>query len=60
MTDHADRNTPLFRITRNGMFSEVPPADIMRIQMELIRPQVLTRALDAILQLGPVECLLQV
>ena len=35
------------------MFSEVPPADIMRIQMELIRPQVLTRALDAILQLGP-------
>jgi len=53
MTEQADRNTPLFRLKRDRMFSEIPPADIMRIQMELIRPQVLTRKLDAILQLGP-------
>lgn len=49
----ATRLTPMFRLWRDGMFGEVPPADITRIQMELIRPHVFTRTLDAIFEKGP-------
>jgi hypothetical protein len=49
----ATRMTPLFRLKRGGMFGEVPPADIMRVSMELIRPSVFTRVLDTIFEKGP-------
>lgn len=49
----ATRMTPMFRLKHNGMFGEVPPADVMRMNMELIRPHVFTRVLDAIFEMGP-------
>ena len=49
----ANRFTPLFRLGRGGMFVEVPPADIMRINMELIRPSAFTGVMDAMYQKGP-------
>jgi len=53
MKDSADRNTSLFQLKRNGMHPEVPPADMMRISMETIRPAVMIRTLDAVFKLGP-------
>ena len=35
------------------MHPEIPPADVMRIQMETIRPQVFIRTLDSVFDLGP-------
>jgi hypothetical protein len=49
----ATRLTPMFRLRRDRMFGEVPPADVTRMQMELIRPHVFTRTLDAILKKRP-------
>jgi hypothetical protein len=51
--ENGGRDTPLFRLRRDGMHPEVPPADMMRIQMETIRPQVFIRTLDAVFELGP-------
>ena len=53
LKDGADRSTPFFRLRRDGMHPEIPPADLMRIQMETIRPQVIIRALDSVFDLGP-------
>jgi hypothetical protein len=53
MKDGADRDTPIFRLKRNGMHPEIPPAHAMRISMEAIRPIVLIRTLDAVFKLGP-------
>jgi hypothetical protein len=53
MKDSASRDTPIFRLKRNGMHPEVPPADVMRISMETIRPSVFIRTLDAVFELGP-------
>jgi hypothetical protein len=53
MKEGADRDTPVFRLKRDGMHPEIPPADMMRIQMETIRPQVLIHTLDAAFELGP-------
>jgi hypothetical protein len=49
----ATRLTPMFRLRRDSMFGEVPPADVTRMQMELIQPHVFTRTLDAIFEKGP-------
>jgi len=46
-------DSPLFRLHKNGMHPEVPPADMMRILMETMRPNVLIQALEAVLKLGP-------
>jgi hypothetical protein len=53
MTEGATNNTPGFRLQRGEMHPEVPPADLMRIQMETIRPEVFIRTLDAVFELGP-------
>lgn len=53
MKKGAGRNTPLFKLKRNGMHPEVPPADLMRVQMETIRPQFIIRTLDAVFEMGP-------
>ena len=53
MKDGADRDTPIFRLKRNGMHPYIPPAHVMRISMETIRPIVLIRTLDAAFKLGP-------
>ena len=53
MKKGADRETPFFRLRRDGMHPEIPPADVMRIEMETIRPQVLIHTLDAAFELGP-------
>lgn len=53
MKEGANRETPFFRLKRDGMHPEIPPADIMRIEMETIRPQVIIRMLDAIFDMGP-------
>lgn len=53
MKEDADNSTPVFRLKRNGMHPEVSPLDIMRIQMETIRPAVIIQTLNAIFELGP-------
>jgi hypothetical protein len=53
MKEGADRNTPFFRLKRDGMHPEIPPADVMRILMETIRPQVIIQTLDTVFELGP-------
>jgi hypothetical protein len=53
LTEGADNSTPFFRLKRDGMHPEIPPADVMRIQMETIRPQVFIRTLDSVFDLGP-------
>ena len=53
MKDGANRDTPVFRLKRNGMHPEIPPAHVMRISMETIRPTVIIRTLDAAFELGP-------
>lgn len=53
MKEGARRDTPVFRLKRDGMHPEVPPANIMRIQMETIRPQFIVDTLDAVSELGP-------
>jgi hypothetical protein len=53
MKEGANRETPFFRLRRDGMHPEVPPAAVMRIQMETIRPQVFIQTLDRVFELGP-------
>jgi hypothetical protein len=53
LKEGAGKDTPFFRLRKDGMHPEVPPADIMRLQMETLRPQVLIRTLEAIFRLGP-------
>jgi hypothetical protein len=53
LNDSANRDTPFFRLKRDGMHPEIPPADVMRISMETIRPTVMIRSLDALFELGP-------
>jgi hypothetical protein len=47
------KDAPFFRARKNGMHPEVPPADIMRILMETMRPSVLIETLEAVLKIGP-------
>jgi hypothetical protein len=49
----AGMDTPIFRLRKNGFHPEVPPADIMRLQMETLRPQVLIQTFEAMFRLGP-------
>ncbi len=49
----ARRDSPVFRLRKDRMHPEVPPADLMRIQMETIRPSVVIQTLEEILKRGP-------
>jgi len=35
------------------MHPEIPPAEIMRLTMETVRPSVIIQTLEAVLKLGP-------
>jgi hypothetical protein len=47
------RLTPWYRLSNGEMFLEVPPEQIMRIQMELMDPRLVTRTAEAIYAKGP-------
>jgi len=53
MTEHADEQTPMFKLKKGACNLHVPPGDIMRLQMELLRPKVLLKSLEDIYKLGP-------
>ena len=45
LKEGAGKDTSLFRLRKDGFHPEVPPADIMRLQMETLRPQAMHRDL---------------
>lgn len=49
----AGSDTPIFRLRKGGMWFEVPPADIARMQIETLRPHVMIQTAEAIRDLGP-------
>jgi hypothetical protein len=53
ISENEKEMTALFRLHRDGMHPAVPPADITRMEMETLRPEVAARTLDAIFDLGP-------
>ncbi len=53
MVEGADRNTPIFVLRSDGFHPQIPPADLMRMQMEMLRPQVLIKTLDKMFEKGP-------
>ncbi len=55
MTNEADVNTPIFIVRKEGAHFHIPSADLMRLQMEFLRPQVLIKQIEMIRQLGPLK-----
>ena len=49
----AGTDTPFFRLRKDGMHPEVSPADMMRMQMETLRPDVIIQTLEVLFKLGP-------
>lgn len=55
MNEYADQTTPIFKLKKGACHYQVPPGDMMRLQMELLRPKVLLKTMEKIYELGPSE-----
>lgn len=53
LKEGAGPDSPYFRLRKDGLHHELPPADVMRMQMETLRPHAILQALEAVLKLGP-------
>jgi len=53
MKESEGDDSSFFRLRKDGMHPEVPPADIMRILMETTRPSVIVQTLEELFKLGP-------
>jgi hypothetical protein len=49
----AGSDTAISWLKKSRMWFEVPPADIMRMQIETLRPDIIIRTAEAIRNLGP-------
>ena len=53
MKEGGGPDSPVFRLHKDKMHPEVPPADLMRLSMETVRPSAIIQTLEAVLKLGP-------
>jgi hypothetical protein len=53
MKEGGGADSSVFRLQKDKMHPEVPPADLMRLSMETVRPSAIIQTLEAVLKLGP-------
>jgi hypothetical protein len=53
LNEGAQADSPVYNLHKDGMHPKVPPAELMRMAMETIRPSAIIQTLEVVLKLGP-------